>query len=416
MSGTVAAKAALASIDKKINDLIEDTDPATTLAMKAKALEDLQTEAKGYADLIAFEAKALALQSGAAHVDDVDRKSTTPVRKSAGDQLAEADGFQDFAGLISRKQRGSFSMATKAYEGDGAYVPSGNAESFAGTAGAFIVPQALPGYVDLRVRPLTVENVLPSGSLSSPVLWYVVETIRTNNAAPTAEGALKPQGTFDFERRQEVVSKIAEIFKLADEVLTDASQLRTYVNQRLINDLGQVAQTEILTGDGTGNHLLGLNNRTGLETIVTSGSLGADPSAWATAVLRQITQIRTIGFDEPNAIFINPLDWEVLQNQTDNNGQYFNGGPYGRAYGQSAPNVANFWGLNLVSTLGQPQGTALVGNFDVATVWNYQGVTMDMSNSNNDDFEKDLITVRGERRLGLSLTRPLSVGKVALTA
>lgn len=413
MSQTVAAKAALASIDKKINDLIDDT--VKTPADKLAALEDLKTEAKGYADLIAFEQKALALQSGAATADDVDRKSTTPVLKSHGDQLVEANGFQDFAAAIGRKQRGSFSVATKAYEGDGAYVPSGNAEVFAGTAGAFIVPQALPGYVDLRVRPLTVENVLPAGSLSSPVLWYVIETVRTNNAAATAEGALKPQGTFDFERRQEVVSKIAEIFKLADEVLTDASQLRTYVNQRLINDLGQVAQTEILTGDGTGNHLLGLNNRTGYEPTVVAGSLGADSSAWATGILRQITQVRTLGFDEPNAIFINPLDWEVLQNQTDANGQYYNGGPYGRAYGQSSPNVATFWGLKMVSTLGQPQGTALVGNFDVATVWNYQGITMDMSNSNNDDFEKDLITVRGERRLGLSLTRPLSIGKVTLT-
>jgi HK97 family phage major capsid protein len=419
MSGkTAAAEAAIKTIDKKISDLI--SDEVKTVAEKAVELEKLQADAKENSDLIAFEAKARQLMSGTGANGDTVNAITQAVQAhpvAPEVQFTEAEGFKEFAGLIARKQRGTFSVASKAYEGVGVFQTGGNAESFNGTAGTFVVPQALPGYVDLRVRPLTVENVLPSGTLSSPVLWYIVETVRTNNAAAVAEGGLKPQGTFDFERRQEVVSKIAETFKLADEVLTDVAQLRTYINQRLTNDLGQVAQEQILNGDGASNRLLGLNNRTGLQTTVVSGSLGADGTAWATALLRMITKIRTIGFTEPNAIFINPMDFEVLQNQTDNNGQYFNGGPYGRNYGQSqAPNVTSFWGIPLVSTLTQPQGTATVGNFNDATVWNYQGITMDLTNSDGTDFVNDIVTFRAERRLGLSLIRPLSIGKVTLTA
>lgn len=412
MKQELAAKTAMLALTKQINDLIDDAE--LTIAEKSEKLEKIQADMKVESDTVAFHQKARRLTEGSGSADEISEKATVPA-KSAIDQLITAEGFANFAASIGRKSRGSFSLETKAYEGDGLYVPSGNAASFDGAAGAFIVPQQLPGYVDIRVRPLTVENVLPSGSLSSPVLWYVVETLRTNAAAAVAEGGAKPQGTYDFDRRQEVVTKIAEIFKLADEVLTDASQLRTYVNQRLQNDLGQVVQEQILNGDGNSNRLLGLNQRSGLETTVVSNSLAGDSAAWATSILRQITQIRTIGFTEPTAIFINPLDWEVLQNQTDANGQYYNGGPYGRVYGQGAPNVTPFWGVPLVATLTQPQGTALVGNFNDSTVWNYQGVTMDMTNSDQDDFQHDLLTFRAERRVGLSLTRPLSLGKVTLT-
>lgn len=418
MSKKLAAEAAMKRLAAEVSALI--ADDVATPAEKAEKFAKMKTDMDGYSAEVKMYSDAEQLvaanATGAGSAQDLGQATTTPHAKDITDQLTEAPGWKEFQGLISRKQRGTFSLDTKAFDGVGVYQSGGNAEVFNGTAGAFVVPQQLPGYVDLRVRPLTVENVLPSGSLGSPVLWYIVETLRTNNAAAVAEGGLKPQGSFDFERRQEVVSKIAEIFKLADEVLTDVSQLRTYVNQRLNNDLGQVAQEQILNGDGASNRLLGLNNRSGLQTTVVAGSLGADSTSWATALLRQITQIRTLAFSEPSAIFINPLDWEVLQNQTDNNGQYYNGGPYGRTYGVVAPNVTPFWGIPLVSTLTQPQGTALVGNFNDATVWNYQGITMDMTNSDADDFAHDILTFRAERRLGLSLVRPGSLGKVTLTA
>lgn len=418
MSKKLAAQAAMQRLAGEIKTLMDDDtlsvgDKTQKLVEYKADLETHSAELKMYADA---DQLLVAHGAGAGSAQEQALGTAVPVTKSVVDQLIDAEGFNDFAGLMSRKQRGTFSLATKAADQVGAYQSSGNAEVFNGTAGTFVVPQQLPGYVDFRVQPLTVEAYLPSGQLSSPVLWYIVESVRTNNAAVVAETGLKPQGTFDFARVQEVVTKVAETFKLADEVLTDVSQLRGYVNQRLNNDLGQVVQSQLLNGNGAGGNLTGLNQRSGLQTTVVSGSLGADSSAWATGILNQITAIRTLGFTEPTGIFINPLDWAVLQNQTDANGQYFNGGPYGRTYGLSAPNVTPFWGIPLISTLSQPQGTALVGNFNDAMVWNYQGLTMDMTNSDADDFIHDIITMRAERRLGLSLTRPKSLGKVTLTA
>jgi HK97 family phage major capsid protein len=418
MSKKLAAQAAMQRLATEIQALREDDSlpvgekTQKLVAYKAE-LEEHSATLKMFADSDALLA-ATGIGSGSAQ--ETAKETATPVSKDVIAQLTDAEGFADFAALIGRKQRGTFSLATKAAETVGTYQTGGNAEVFNGHAGTFVVPQQLPGYVDFRVKPLTVESYLPSGQLSSPVLWYIVETIRTNNAAVVAEGGLKPQGTFDFDRVQEVVSKVAETFKLADEVLTDVSQLRGYVNQRLENDLGQVVQDQLLNGNGSGGNLTGLNNRSGLQTTVVAGSLGADSTAWATAILSQITNIRTIGFTEPTGIFINPLDWAILQNQTDANGQYYNGGPYGRTYGVQAPNVTPFWGIPLISTLSQPQGTALVGNFNDAMVWNYQGLTMDMTNSDADDFVHDIVTMRAERRLGLSLTRPKSLGRVSLTA
>lgn len=418
MSNKLALQSAMRRLAGEVKTLIDDE--SVTVAEKGTKLEPMQADMeKLSAELKTIhDAEALikAASEGAGSAQEIAQNVANAVIKDVVTQMTEAESWKDFTGLISRGQRGTFSLDTKAYEGEGVYQPTGNATVYNGSAGQFVQPQQLPGYVDLRVRPLTVEQVLPSGNLSSPVLWYIVESSRTNAAATVAEGALKPQGSWAFTRVQEVVSKIAEVFKLADEVLTDVNQLRSYVTQRLNNDLGQVAQDQILNGNGSGTNLTGLNNRSGLQTAVVSASIGVDSTAWATAILNQITAIRTTGFTEPTAIFINPLDWAVLQNQTDGNGQYLNGGPYGRTYGQVAPNVSPFWGIPLVSTLAQPQGTALVGNFNDATVWNLQGVTIDMTNSDQDDFIHDLVTFRAERRMGLSLTRPLSLGKVTLTA
>ena len=45
-----------------------------------------------------------------------------------------------------------------------------------------------------------------------------------------------------------------------------------------------------------------------------------------------------------------------------------------------------------------------------------QGVTIQMTNSNVNDFELGLITVSAQERLALAVYRPAGFGKVTLTA
>jgi HK97 family phage major capsid protein len=73
----------------------------------------------------------------------------------------------------------------------------------------------------------------------------------------------------------------------------------------------------------------------------------------------------------------------------------------------------SLWGTRVIVTPAIAQGTALVGAFTTsAQLWRRTGLTVEMSNSNNDDFEKNMVTVRVEERVALEVARPAGFGKV----
>ena len=73
------------------------------------------------------------------------------------------------------------------------------------------------------------------------------------------------------------------------------------------------------------------------------------------------------------------------------------------------------WGLRTIVTLAAPQGEPLVGAFASAKVFNKGGVRVESTNSHQDDFTNDKITVRVRRRLGLQVKYPSAFVKVNIT-
>ncbi len=417
MSQELAAKATLNKLAKEHEAVVNDA--SLTFAEKAQKSDAMIAEMDAASKVIQNEARAKGFLGGDAAIQAQDEDRAQRSVKSIGEQWVGTEGFK--AAQKSADSHVSFhtagELSLKAQFTDGSFDPAQNVSNYNGTAGPFLYPQQIPGIVGINQIPLNVEDFLPSGAATLPVVSYIIESAWTNAADVVSEAGAKPQMTVEtFQRVNEPITKVAERLKMTDEMMQDASQVVSWLNNRLVFGVNRKVQQQLLNGNGTLPQLRGLNNRTGFETTVVSGSLGLDSGAWATAILAQITNIRTIGFTEPNAILVNPLDWAVVQDLKDKNGQYLNGGPWGRSYGNNAPNVTSFWGLPLVATLDQPQGTALVGNFSDAQVWNRQGITVEQTNSNEDDFNNNLISVRAERRLGLALYRPLSFGKVTLTA
>lgn len=419
MSAEQAAKAAIARLAAEAKAL--PANDKMTNAEKATKLDAIEAELKDHSDTVSVAAKARRLSAGGdgnveAAVEAAGGVPTGPQgHKSLGTQMIESQAWKD---ISERHAAGlSFHGAIEAKAIlDGSFVPGGNAPSYDGSAGPVIVPQYVPGIVGINQRPLVVEDLIPAGTTNSPAVWYVIESSWTNAADMVAEGGVKPAMNDVLLRVQEPVSKVAQLYKVSDEMIADAAQYKSFLDARLVLGLRLKVQQQLLNGSGTLPQLRGLNNRTGFNTVVVSGSLAANQRAWFSALLDQITAIRTTGFVEPNAILVNPLDWATLQKATDANGQYFNGGPFLRDYGNAQPNVTSIWGIPLVSTLEQPQGTALVGNFQDAQVWNRAGIVVETTNSDGTDFQNDIVSVRGERRLGLAVYRPLSFGKVTLTA
>jgi HK97 family phage major capsid protein len=359
--------------------------------------------------------KAVIAQHGAAKQTDPFTAKLTdniPVQKtivSLGEQFTEST---DYKTTIATAKGSRFSASAE--------LKVAGSITEAGTGVGGVVPQYTPGVVPTLFRRLTVADLLPQGQMSSPTLIYVQETAVTNNAATVAEGALKPLSDITLAQVTEVARKIATLGKISDEMLQDVNYIQSYLNGRLTLFVQLAEEDQILNGNGTPPNLTGLMNRSGLTAAQAKGS---DPAL--DAIYKEITKIRLGSFLEPDGIVLHPTDWQSIRLSKDSNGQYYGGGPFqfgpygnGSFGGGSETNMLTagsekLWGTRVIVTPAIAQGTALVGAFSTsAQLWRRSGLTVEMSNSNNDDFEKNMVTVRVEERVALEVARPAGFGKV----
>jgi len=413
MSALLEAKNGMRSLATKASQTV--SDDSLTMAEKKTALDKIDADMKSYADVIAVHEQASRLMAGGESAPEAKSVDEGPVAvKSLGEQITDSDAYRNAIAAKDARSRFAFSTDIKApglmTEGTGFANGLPN-----GTAGPMILPQYVPGIVDLRFRKLVVADLFAQGSTTSNQISYVKETAFNNGAAPVAEGTKKPLSDDAIARVNEQVGKIAHLMKMTDEMLADAPQFRTFLENRLVFGVKLKEDQELLTGTGYPS-VPGLLGRAGMQTTVTANG-ATDSSAVIDAVFSQVTSLRYNAFVEPDAVVINPLDWEKIRLGKDGNGQYYAGGPFVGSYGQGGySNVSELWGLRAVVTPAIAAGTILVGGFqECGQIFRRQGITVEMTNSNVDDFENNLVTLRAEERLALAVYRPGGFGIVSPT-
>jgi HK97 family phage major capsid protein len=135
--------------------------------------------------------------------------------------------------------------------------------------------------------------------------------------------------------------------------------------------------------------------------------------------------MRGSAFVEPDWIVLHPDDYQDIRLLTDNQGQFFGGGPFQGPYGGGSNMSASgqvsgaqdsLWNKSVyvTSAIGATKGTALIGNNQAAQVWNRGGLRVEATNSHSTNFVLNLSVIRAERRLGLSVYRPSGFVEVRL--
>ena len=125
------------------------------------------------------------------------------------------------------------------------------------------------------------------------------------------------------------------------------------------------------------------------------------------------------GYDA-DAIIINPADLQTLLLTKDGAngtvGQYLMGGPAYAPYGNGAyGDYLPIWGMKVVASSAVASGTAIVGAFKACAsvvIKAGEGFRVEVSNSNEDDFVKNMITVRIEERILEAVRLPGGFAKV----
>lgn len=266
-----------------------------------------------------------------------------------------------------------------------------------GGAGDLIIPQRVAGIITPNNRTLRVRDLLPKGRTTSNAIEFVQESGFTNSAAVVAEGASKPESSLSFELANAPVRTIAHWLRASKQILDDVPQLETYIDTRLRYGLELAEENELLAGDGTGQHILGLIPQ---ATAFDRGRLRVGDTR-IDVVRRAMTQLRLAEYSA-SAIIMHPTDWEEIELTKDDNGDYIWANPRGLL----GPTL---WGLPVLDSTSLSEGEFLVGAFNVAAqLWDREDANVEISTEDADNFTKNLVTIRAEERLALTVYRPES--------
>ncbi|WP_304620520.1 phage major capsid protein [Paracoccus sediminilitoris] len=307
--------------------------------------------------------------------------------RSLGQRFVEDDGFKSWAD--GRPRQGKSDMAVKAT------ITTATTDA-AGSVGAATERTRLPGIQELPRQRLVVRDLITQGRIDNAALEYIRETGFSNNAAPVAEGAKKPGSDVKMDLVSTSARVIAHWMKVSKQALSDVSQLRSHIDNRLLYGLALVEERQILHGDGTGQNLHG---------IVPQASGYAVPAGLPAAGLSVIDTLRIAALQAVLAEYpatghvLNPIDWAAIELTKDEIGRHIIGQPQGNA-------PASLWRLPVVETQAIAQGKFLTGAFQMgAEVFDLWDSRIEVG-FENDDFTRNLVTILAEERIALAVYRP----------
>ncbi len=242
-------------------------------------------------------------------------------------------------------------------------------------------------------RPVQVLDLIPSFPINQAAFVYMEETTRTHASAEKAEGAAFAESTFEWTQQTSTVRKITDSIPVTDEQLEDADQVASLLDQRLRFGLRQRLDLQVLVGNGTAPNLLGINNKSGVQTQ----AKGTDDRL--TAFHKGLTLVRFTGRADANGAVAHPNDWQDILLSKNANGDYLFGNPF------MGPGPSSLFGVPVAVSDAQTENTVLVGDFqNFCRLDDRRGVTV-VTGYSGTMFAEGEQLIRADLRAAFTVTR-----------
>ena len=270
-------------------------------------------------------------------------------------------------------------------------------------ADATVAPDRKPGIIPGASPILTLESLFPALPTSSNAVEFTKEASFTNSAAEVAEGVAKAESALTWSLVNMPISTVAHWIKISRQLAADHAALAAYVDSRMRYGVNRRVETQLAVGDGTAPNISGVfdsGNYTAHGYL--SGALGST-LAKLVLIRKVIGDLKVAGY-AADAIIVNPADWATIENDllTTAAGQV--------PFKYDDAGMPRLFGLRVVESVGVAADTFAVGAFAQAgTIYNREGVVVELSDSDSDNFTKNLVTIRAERRLALAIEVPAAI-------
>jgi HK97 family phage major capsid protein len=268
--------------------------------------------------------------------------------------------------------------------------------------------------VETLYQPHNIAPLIPQVAYGQNAIPYLIETVTTEGAAETAEGAAGTEANIAWAETTEPVRKLTVLQPVTEELLADEGAVRAIIDARLRQFMANREDLQLIHGDGIAPNVEGIINRTGVQNVNYSLT-GETAQGQAEAALQASNLVRT-AFQTPSAFVMKVATWETIRLAKDSQLNYLFAGPADAAQ-------PRLWGLpvilneNMDDSLLATEVPILTGDFSgAATIFRRQGLTVQVSDSHASTFAAGVMTVRMVERLGLAVWRPAGFATVTRIA
>lgn len=243
----------------------------------------------------------------------------------------------------------------------------------------------------LPSRKVHMRSLLPIGSINQGLFTFPYESGGEGDPAAQTQGSSKAQVDFDITMKDAAAQYIAGYVRISRQMLDDIPAMTSFLQSRLLEKYLIAEDAQLLSGNGTAPNLQGI---TGVATAAT-GAATVDVEQ----LVQAIAQLESTNYSA-TGILVNPLDWAAIMNTKNTNA----------AYSLPASTVVTTDGSVSIAGIPLYKSTAiavdkfLVGDWSMgAQIMQNQGISVQFSEMDGDNFTKNLITVRVEARIAFPI-------------
>jgi len=243
----------------------------------------------------------------------------------------------------------------------------------------------------LPSRKVHLRSLLPIGTISQGLFTFPYESGGEGAPAAQTQGSSKAQVDFDITMKDAPAQYIAGYVRISRQMLDDIPAMTSFLQSRLLEQYLIAEDAQLLNGNGTAPNLTGLT----INATAATGAATVDVEQ----LVQAIAQLESTNYSA-TGILVNPLDWAAIMN-TKNSGS---------AYSLPAATVVTTDGSVSIAGIPLYKSTAiavdkfLVGDWNMgAQIMQNQGISVQFSEYDADNFTKNLITVRVEARIAFPI-------------
>jgi len=374
----------ISTIDGKI------TDNAQTVASLQSEIQSLKTS-QGSVSELENTIKSLQKEVQALQQTKAQSVITTDNKTDYGSRFVASNEFKAFKSAL-RDRNASVRLELSA-------APETTQASNSATRTSLAQPYEAGIVTDPR-QVLAIESLFGKINIDVNAYQYIkygfVTTETATGPAVVSEGSAKPESNYSGTIETGTIKTLAHWTKMTEQMIADNGNIVTFINDDMQYQLNKVIDAQIVNGTGSGQ-LKGLSASGNYTDYITGAGIDTGDTV-IDLILKVKTKMEAANIRNIS-LLLNPVDWCKVLCSKNVNKDYL------------IPGIVDIpqqriWGVPVILSGSVTSGKFHMGNFyEGGKIFERQGVTVEMARS-GDDFEKNLMTLRVERRMDFAVVQP----------